>query len=245
MDEFSTSFRDRYEHSRTLDLEKQIRECADYIQHPDVLVHEFLESYYLIERVTDPERQDELDERESDELILERFHDSLELEILADGEPTERIVCAGGAFDPVPSEQHPAMRHRGLDYIGLRESSSSIVLGVTATSSQESSYLLLLRALNCFAEVTPPFQLSRLRKLVIRDRIEPDASFDLQMGLSPQSVDAAAAPLQQLSRDLAEAFKTRIVADPQFNGTLGWIECLSLDPDNTDLQTTLRRAWRL
>lgn len=244
MSDFSTPFRERYESSRALDCEKQIRECADYIQHPDVLVHEFLESYYLIERVTDPAVQEALDSQESDELVLERFHDSLELEIHSNGEEPERIVCAGGAFDPVPSEEHPAIRQRGLDYIGVRGDLSRIVLGVTETSKEASAYLLLLRALNCFAEVSPPFQLNRLRKLVLRERVVPDATFDLQMALSrrPDSPDGTA--LRQLARDLAEAFKTRILEEPQFAGTLGWIESLYLESDAAELQT-LRRDWRL
>ena len=247
MSPLSTPFRDHFEHSQTLDREKQIRECADYLQHPDVLVHEFLESYYLIERVTDPSQQDELDGKEVDEFVLERFHESLELEIGAAGEQPERIVCAGGAFDPVPSEVHPALRQSGLDYIGIRDGSSRIVLGVTENSQGESAYLLLLRALNCFAEISPPFQLNRLRKLVIRDRVESDATFDLQMVLPGGGFAAEAedATLRQLARDLADAFKSRILQEPQFAGTLGWIESLRPASDEQGPNIRLYRDWRL
>jgi hypothetical protein len=242
--DFTTPFREHYELSRKLDCASQIRECADYIQHPDILVHEFLESYYLIERKSDPDRHCEFDEMVGEELVLEPFHDSLELEILDEAE-AEHLVCAGGAFDPVPSEQHPALRKRGLNYIGLRDDAARIALGVTQNSPDESIYLLLLRALNCFAELSPPFQLLRLGRLVIRDRIQSDASFDLQIGMSGAAESAEDTTLRHLARDLAETFKRRILEHPQFVDTLRWIECLHLGAGGQALRTTMRRHWKV
>jgi hypothetical protein len=245
MSDLCTPFRDHYEHSRTLDCEKQLKECADYVQHPEVLISEFLESYYLVERGFDPVRQDGLDGEDEEELVLEPFHDSLRLDILKDGGRLERMLCAGGAFDPLPGEQHPALRRRGLDYVGLRGRSSRIVLGVTEAGEEGTPYLLLLRVLNCFAEIAPPFQLARLQRLVIRDRIQSDATFDLQIGLSTRRCCEAGAALRQLTRDLAEAFKSRILQHPQFRGTLGWIESLCLDADTKSIQAALRLDWRI
>jgi hypothetical protein len=244
MSDFSTPFRDHYEHSRTLDCDQQIRECTDYVQHPDVLITEFLESYYLVERESEPISGDESDP-EDDEFVLEPFRDSLQLEIQSDAGPPEQILCAGGAFDPLPDRQHPALRRRGLDYVGLRESSSRIVLGVTESGEEETAYLLLLRALNCFAEITPPFQLARLRQLVVRERIQSDATFDLQIGLSNRLEFTDETALGQLSRDLAEAFKRRILQHPQFAGTLGWIDCLHLESEASETRATLRLDWRI
>ncbi|UCE86754.1 MAG: hypothetical protein JSU66_03185 [Deltaproteobacteria bacterium] len=242
---FSTPFRDHYEHSRTLDCAGQIEECTDYVQHPDVLLTEFLESYYLVERQSEPLPEEDPDGKDEDECVLEPFQDSLQLEILSDAGPPERILCAGGAFDPLPSGEHPAVHHRGLDYVGMRESSSRIVLGVTEAEQEETTYLLLLRVLNCFAEVAPPFQLARLRRLVVRERIRSDATFDLQIGLSNRLEFAAETALGQLTRDLAEAFKRRILRQPQFAGTLGWIDCLHLDAEAKGLHTSLRLDWRV
>jgi hypothetical protein len=243
MSDLCTPFRDHYEHSRTLDCEKQLRECADYVQHPEVLITEFLESYYLVEREADPLCQDGLEEEE--ELVLEPFHDALQLDVIdEEGEP-QHMLCAGGAFDPLPGEQHPALRRRGLDYVAMWEGSSRIVLGVTEAEEETTVYLLLLRALNCFAEIAPPFQLARLRRLVVRDRIEPDATFDLQIGLSNRSCCGAETALRQLTRDLAEAFKIRILDHPQFEGTLGWIECLDLGAGAQASAATFRLAWRI
>ena len=245
MSELITPFRERYEHSRTLGCEDQIKECADYLQHPEVLITEFLESYYLVERKSDPVRHRVLDEKDDEEFVLESFHDSLQLDVLSDGGRLESILCAGGAFDPLPSEQHPALQRRGLDYIGSRDSFSRIVLGVTDAQDEGTAYLLLLRALNCFAEIAPPFQLARLCRLVIRDGMQPDVIFDLQIGLSNRPESTTGTTLWHLTRDLAEAFKIRIVQHRQFEGTLGWIEFSFLDFDSKGLRATLRLDWRI
>ncbi len=245
MSNLCTPFRDHYELSRALDCEKQLRECADYVQHPDVLITEFLESYYLVEREADPLCRNGFEEEEEEELVLEPFHDALELDIIDEGGERQHMLCAGGAFDPLPGEQHPALRRRGLDYVAMRDGSSRIVLGVTEAQEEATVYLLLLRALNCFAEIAPPFQLARLRRLVVRDLIEPDATFDLQIGLSNRPCCEAETALRQLTRDLAEAFKSRVLEHPQFDGTLGSIECLDLDAGAQAAGATLRLAWRV
>lgn len=245
MSDFCTPFRDHYEYCRALDCRKQLEECADYVQHPEVLISEFLESYYLVEREADPLCQNGFNEEEEEELVLEPFHDTLQLDIIDERGEQQRMLCAGGAFDPLPGEQHPALRRRGLDYVATRDGSSRIVLGVTEAQEEATVYLLLLRALNCFAEIAPPFQLARLRRLVVRDRIEPDATFDLQIGLSNRPCCEAETALRQLTRDLAEAFKIRILQHPQFEGTLGWIECLELDAGAQAPGAILRLAWRV
>jgi hypothetical protein len=241
----STPFRDHYEHSRQLDIEGQMRECADYAQHPDVLIQEFLESYYLVERKLDPEDQDAMDALDADEFVLEPFHDELQLSVRDETGQPQPITCASGAFDPLPTGEHPALRRRGFDYVGTREGKSSIVLGVTETEEETTAYVLLLRALNSFAELAPPFQLARLRRLVIQDRIEPDATFDIHLALSkfPETADETA--LWQLTRDLAEAFKVRVLATQQFERTLGSIECLFLDPEAPAGEMALTPDWRV
>lgn len=245
MSDLLTPFREHYERSRFLGCEEQIEECVDYVQHPEVLITEFLESYYLVERKLDPAKQEELDGKDEEEFVLEPFHDSLLLDVRGKDGRTERISCAGGAFDPLPGEQHPALRHRGFDYVGSRNDSSRIVLGVTQAQAEETTYLLLLRSLNCFAEVAPPFQLARLRRLVLHDRIRSDVTFDLQLGSSYPLESTAETTLWQLTWDLAEAIKRRILQHPQFEGTLGWIECLFLEPAAENGNPSLRLEWRI
>jgi hypothetical protein len=245
MTDVLTPFRKHYEHSQLLDCERQIEECADYVQHPEVLITEFLESYYLVERKLDPENQDALDAKEYEEFVLESFDDSVLIDVVEEDGRVERIECACGAFDPWPEEEHPALRRRGLDYIGMRDGSSRIVLGVTQTDEAETAYLLLMRALNCFAEIAPPFQLDRLRRIVLHERIGAEVAFDLQIGMSRPFESRAETTLWQLTWDLAESIKRQILEHAQFEETLGSIECLFVNPDDEGSQAAMRLAWRV
>ncbi len=243
----ATPFRERYLRAGGLGLDAQLKECMEYLQHPEVLVTEFLESYYLVERESHPGEDTMRRAVESvEEMVLEPFFDSLQLFIEDEEGQMERLLCAGGAFDPIPAEQHPALGHQGLDYVGMRGASSHIVLGVTTNPSEQTSFQMLLRALNCFAEVAPPFQLARLRSHVIRDRIDPDAVFDLQMASTlgePRNPDQES--LFELTRDLADVFTARIAAHDQFEGTLGRIEYLDCVENDGSSPTALRLRWRV
>jgi hypothetical protein len=227
VDELTTPFRLRYERSCTLEAAAQLEECADYLQNPDVLVAEFLESYYWVEGKLDPDRHDELFEASQQELVLEPYFDSLIL-CVGEGDRSETIRCLAGAFAPLPGELHPALEQKGVDYVGVREGSQRIVLGVTDLSHETSGFCLLLRALNCLAELTPPFQVTRLRRHVLRDRVDPEAAFDLQIGVAARERTADEIALLELTRDLAEMFKRRVGAEPQFAGSIGRIECLEI-----------------
>ncbi len=243
----STPFRERYLRAAELGLDAQLKECMEYLENPEVLITEFLESYYLVERESHPGDDTMRRAIENvEEMVLEPFFDSLQLFVEDDEGHVERLLCAGGAFDPIPADQHPALGHQGLDYVGLRGASSSIVLGVTTNPKEQTPFQMLLRALNCFAEIAPPFQVARLRSQVIRDRIDPDAVFDLQLAstLGPAR-NAAQASLHELTRDLAEVFQTRIDAHDQFRGTLGRIEYLDCVEGEGSAPAALRLRWRV
>lgn len=245
--ELKTPFRGRYLRTGELGVEAQLKECADYLQHPDVLITEFLESYYLVERDSHPGEETQRRAIESvEEMVLEPFYDSLQLYIEGESGKVERLLCAGGAFDPIPAEAHPAIGHQGLDYVGMRGASSRVVLGVTTNPAEQTPFQMLLRGLNCFAEVAPPFQVARLRSRVIRDRIDPDASFDLQLASSlGEMKNSTQRSLFELTRDLAEVFHTRISDHDQFDGTLGAIEYLDQVDADEGSPTTLRVRWRI
>jgi hypothetical protein len=242
-----TPFRERYRRAGGLGLDAQLKECVEYLENPEVLVTEFLESYYLVERESHP--SDETMRRaveNVEELVLEPFFDSLQLFVEDDEGGVERLLCAGGAFDPIPVDQHPALGHQGLDYVGLRGASSRIVLGVTTNPKERSPFQMLLRGLNCFAEIAPPFQLARLRSQVIRDRIDPDAVFDLQLASTlGEQRNTAQASLYELTRDLAEVFRTLIDDHDQFEGTLGQIEYLDCVDGEDSTPSSLRLRWRV
>ena len=134
MSDLTTPFRERYQRARRLGLQAQIEECADYLQHPELLIAEFLESYYLVEGKLDPEREDERQEASVTELVLEPFFDSLELRTRGLSGVLEIVKCVSGAFAPLPGERHPALERQGLDYLGVREESERLVLGVNRHS---------------------------------------------------------------------------------------------------------------
>ena len=242
MPELCTPFRERYERSLGLSVQAQIEECADYLQHPAVLVAEFLESYYLVERKLDPDRADALQEASTAELVLEPFFDSLELRV-ASGSRVETIRCVAGAFAPLAGEVHPALERSGVDYVGVRAGSQRVVLGVTDPEGGTTPFSLLLRALNCLAELATPFQVARLRRHVLRDRLDPEGAFDLQIGIARGARSGLDTSLLVLTRDLAEVFKTRVSGESQFAGQIGRIECLEFDPDNAT-GSSLRLRWR-
>lgn len=242
LSEFVTAFRQRYDHIRSLTLDEQVRECVDYLQNPEILISEFVESYYQVEEKLDPEREDEALEASLSELVLEPFFDSLELHVRGRG-GLETVRCVGGAFAPLPGELHPALEQQGLDYVGVRKGTSRTVLGVTDTSQESSVFSLLLRGLNCLAELSPPFQMTRLRRHVLKDRVTPDAAFDLQIGIFQRQHDESEVSLLMLTRDLAETFKARIEPEQQFSGTVGRIECLASGSNPPAPGAALQQLW--
>ena len=202
-DILTTPFRAHLEHCRELGIPAQLSECADYIQNIDILVSEFLESYYMVERLWDPESPD-ASEAGSDEMILEPFYESFEFS-LVDPETKragESIVCVSGALGPLPSDQHPALSRRGLDFVGLRaDQSQHIVLGTTQSSKTESVFVLLLRALNGLAELSPPLRMAKLGSDVLqKGGIPENAVFSLCLGISERDDDPDANALLELTR---------------------------------------------
>ena len=238
----TTPFRLHYEHCRSLELEGQVQECADHLQHPEVLLMEFFESYHQIEQTWSPDQQ--LRPPESDELVLEPFHESLEITIEGEDYGPERLVCLSGSMSPIPDELHPAISHRGLDYVGLLAGSPPhVVLGVAQASKEETPYLLLLRALNCFAELSPPLRVAQLGRELLSGDLSDDARFDLHLGVTaPQSM-ASWKALVELTRDMAELFIRQVAEYPQFEGTLGRVGCLEVAPAGPDNVIAMRPIW--
>jgi len=216
---------------------------VDYLQNPEVLISEFVESYYQIEGKLDPEREDQALEASLSELVLEPYFDSLELHVRGRG-GLETIRCAGGAFAPLPGELHPALEGQGVDYVGVRKGTSRVVLGVADSDGEATAFALLLRGLNCLAELSPPFQLTRLRRHVLKDRVTPEATFDLQLGIFQRQHTESEVSLLMLTRDLAECFKARIETESQFSGTIGQIECLASGTNPPAPGAALQRLWR-
>lgn len=244
----TTPFRAHLDHCRELDTRRQLEECADYIQHVELLVSEFLESYYLVERLWEPGADLTGGDVADGELILEPFFDSLEL-TLHDADrpdhPGDLLVCVSGAVSPLRGDQHPALSRRGLDFVGLRDGSAEhIVLGVAQASKEETPFLLLLRALNALAELSPPLRVVQLGREIVRGGIPEDADFSLQLGITEIDRSPDALALGELSRDLAESFQRQAAGVPQLSGMLSEVACVQVDADSLALGR-LMRLWRI
>jgi hypothetical protein len=245
--DLTTPFRAHLEHCRELGIRAQLVECADYIQHTDILLSEFLESYYMVEGLWDPEAPSSA-EAQSDEMILEPFYESFEFMFVDPVPPreTEQVVCVSGALGPLPSDQHPALSRRGLDFVGLRGGQAEdILLGTTQSSKTESVFVLLLRALNGLAELCPPLRMAKLGSDVLQQKgIPENANFSLCLGISEREDDPDAKALLELTRDLAEAFVTGAEKVPQFSGVLSEVTCFGCDEDSFALGR-FDKIWRV
>lgn len=245
----TTPFRIHLEHCQHLDLASQVVECADYVQHLEILVSEFLESYYMVERLWDP---DAYAAPEADELVLEPFYASLGFALIDPEQQTvvDSVVCASGAMSPLPSEQHPALTRHGLDFVGLRGGDPrQIALGVTQSSKSESAFVLLLRALNGLAELSPPLRMAQLGRDVLERGIPEDADFSLYLGLAegpggegPEAADART--LVELARDLAEGFVASANGIAQLSGTLAGVTCFDVGGEAL-ASRRLPAIWRI
>jgi hypothetical protein len=239
----ATPFRSRFAAARQLGPEEQLRECADYLQHPEILVMEFLESYHLIEREWSPDESLRPEDGDG-ELVLEPFYESLELQVRGASRAEERLVCVSGSLSPLPTTDHPALSGQGLDFVGRRAGEAGrIVMGVAQSSKEETTYLLLLRALNCLAELSPPLRIVQLGNEVLHDSVPEDTRFDLTLGLTEPQSGASWNAIGELTRDLAEVFKRRIAAERQFSDCIGWIDCAEIEIAGG--VTTLERRWRV
>ena len=116
------------------------------------------------------------------------------------------------------------------------------VLGVVQGSKEETPYVLLLRALNCFAELSPPLRVVQLGRELIRDHLPEDTRFDLHIGITEPDDSKEGTALVELTRDLAELFKRQVGAEPQFSDLLGRIACVHTRTEGP-AGVTMERIW--
>ena len=80
---------------------------------------------------------------------------------------------------------------------------------------------------------------------MLRDRVDPEPAFDLQIGIVARVRAPVETALLELTRDLAEMFKRRISDEPQFAGSIGRIDCLEIASESArSAGGTLRVHWR-
>ncbi len=240
-----TPFRAHYERSRGLSPARQLEEAADYLEHPLVLLTEFLESCHIVERELDPDQSLKAAADDQGELVLEPFAARTELQVRDPLGNLELLICVSGALSPLPGAEHPALARRGLDYIAVRSDAPFVVLGAAQGDPDETSYLLLLRALNGFAELATPFQLLKLGRDLFGASLPPDAAFDLQIALEEHEAEPLLVSLGELTRDLADMFIRGISSSQELADMIGSVECLTFVPGSQGTTRELLLRWRV
>jgi hypothetical protein len=244
-----STFRGRYERARRLDIGSQIRECVDYLQNPEILVFEFVQSFSSVESCCGPEdfsfRSPSAAEAQDDdlELTLEHFYESLEVSV--EGADAEQFTCVASELNPLPRpEEAPVEERHGLDYLGLVHAPrGGAALGAVSCEGESTPYLLLLRLLNALAELAPRVQIERLEREITKGALASNPVFDLHLVLWSLPEDAERTQLSMLTRDLAEVIKGGLVEAWQFPDVLRDIQCLRMDASEFD--GSLGLDWRV
>ncbi len=231
-----TALRQRYELIRGHSVERELRECVDYLENPEVFVAEFVDSYQAMERFAQSGRR--MARGSSSELVGA----AKAIEALA-GE--ERILVPERgtyAFRLVSPLQDPPKRPPLIDYTALTlDDSRSPILGGVAAPPSSSPYLTLLRLLIGLAEVAPPHCLEATAGDLFGAVFSGPAAFSLHIVVLGSVHEECIQPLQQLTWDLAEVFRARIADEWQFPNPLHQISCLELDTE--DFGGSLAVAW--
>ncbi len=243
-----TSLRKRFEYSRALDPEAQMRECVEYLENPEILVAEFCDSFLTAEAFDNRQEdfcsygQTQIPKRRWVDRVIQRVIDHEHIQVLLKPPYQFRYV----AREIVPlwssslSPEDGADRRRGdggLDSVGAIEEQPDQpqpVLGVVVPKEDATPYLSLLRVLTCLAEVSTAPQMERAGRFLFKGRLPELPTFDLhQIVVDPEPCDAPAA-LVQLTRDLADQFNARLKEEWEFPDLLRNIVCATLPSSGFD-----------
>ncbi|MCP4007208.1 MAG: hypothetical protein GY725_23745 [bacterium] len=205
----STSLRRRYERSSGLNLRQQMGECVDYLQNPEVLVAEFVDSYCAVEAYC-----------ADDEMVFRPADPATSPEMTVLDRPPYTFRCLAWEFSPLAppkgSENRP-----GLDYAGLITGPHPApVLGAVQSVLDPTPYLVLLRMLSCVAELAPVERLKMADTQLFKGALGEAPAFDLHLVLSACQPDREHLALGELTRDLADVFFERIADEWQFPDVL-------------------------
>jgi len=238
-----TVLRGRYERLRRLEPAEQVEECVQYIGNPEILVFEFLESFSAIETAC---AQHEFSLRPpaadaGDEIVLGHFYEGLE--VVVDGLDGYAFKCLATNLSPLGRSSADEDDPSGVDYLGLVQGpGGGLVLGVVPWLLEFTPYSLLIRVLNCLAELAPASQLERLSREFL-DGAQGPPAFDLHV-IVPHGVELDdVVTLAQLTRDLSEKLGTMLRDAPQFPNVLRSVMCLRLD--ESAFQGRLELDWRV
>jgi len=253
----ATSLRQSFERARTLGFDQQIQECADLLQHPDLVVSEVVDAYHTVasrfaptagEPAAEPVGAQPKAAAESPAatLVEDFFWETRELMVLGD---KCSFTCLATNVEPHPAlcaNGQPAPRGLsvGLDYVGLTcDSAGVLVLGAAQAPGDATAYPLLLRLLACLTEISPRSEIERLNRERLKGIADPTKPFDLNLVLWDREDEPELTPISQLTRDLAEKVKDGLRDEKSVPANLRDIVCLQMNPDRFDGR--MRFQWRV
>jgi hypothetical protein len=242
-----TPIRRTYRSALTLDLDAQLQECVEQLQHPELIASELLTSYAEIARSLQTTEHEPLAKSGGAEPDRTRaFYPGRDIFVVRD---SSSFTCLAVDVEPLPPDEPDGRDEpQGLDYLAITcTGTPQAVLGVLQPSAQQSAYPLLLRLLACLCEVAHEEQMSRLDRDCFRGLLGPDSSLDLHLVLWDDWIDeetgSERTPISQLTHDLAEVAKRCLDESPAFPPILRNIVCLSINPKRFDGR--VRFDWRV
>jgi hypothetical protein len=246
-----TALRERYHRAVMLDEHGHLNECVEYLQNPEILVAEFADSYLTASEYDRSDQEfwspaDDLPRRRISDEVCDALMRASQVRVLDDPEYTFRYVAR--EIFPLRADldghKEGDRRAAGIDYVGLVPwDPPAPVLGVIQVPADRTPFLSLMRLLTCLAEVATEAQIARANRFLFKGVVPVVPSFELQI----LSVDCGSleeeAPIVQLTRDLAEAFVTRLRDEWQFPDLVRQIHYLRYDPKGFD--GSLGVDWRV
>jgi hypothetical protein len=243
----STVLRRSYELARSIDHASQIRECADHLSNPELLIGELLDAYAAIESFDESELPAICDlespnpEQASEELVLEHFYETQGIEVVADPDFGFRCIATNvrPVFEVCPSSEG---LKDGLDYIAVRSDlDAQPIIGAAQSFDDTSAYPLLLRALACLTELAPVTRFSQLNRAPLKGALGEDPRFELHLVLwDEDGFSEQEEMLCEFTRDLAEVARTGMARVPALGSRIGAIRCLRMNPSEFD-----NRLWQI
>jgi len=242
-----TSLRKRFEHSRTLDAEAQLRECVEYLENPQILVSEFADSFLTAEVFDN--RQEDFCAHGQTSLPMRRWVDNIvqklieKENILVRLDPPYQFRYLAREIIPLWSSQgEPAddgadrrLGGGGISYVGVIEDGEPRpVLGVIKPKEDPTPYLSLHRLLTCLAEVSTAAQMERANRFLFKGMLPERPSFDLHIVAVDPSPDARPEALSELTKDLAHQVNVLLKDEWQFPNLLRNIVYASMKSDSFD-----------
>ncbi len=238
---------------RALDLDAQLAECIEQLQHPELIGMELGASHTQIAELLKADHVDAaglagfLGRTSEPADRTGPFYEGRDIFVVGD---RSSFTTLASHVEPLmlPATSADEGAIEGLDYLAITcTAEERPVLGAVQSRTDASPYALLVRLLACLTELAHPPLLELLDAQCFHRMLGEGPGFDLQLNLFDAWTEdeplPARTPLSQLARDLAEVSKARIQDCPPLAATLRDIVCLNMNPKRFDAR--VRFDWRV